>query len=170
MRLRDVLSSVQIQVEMKYYLFPKDQRGCESNAAPNSVVIGILTQGIEVDHVIPSSAEVKNEWSCTLSPPYAFMAWILTPLPFYVVTDYCEYLVKFTKVIVVVVDSPEVKVMPSASYLISSHSSVGVKYLKRGHASLSVYDTPEGNWCEWNLFVRVVYERFNRKNIGTLCV
>jgi len=37
------------------------------------------------------------------------------------------------------------------------------------------YDyAPEGynplNWCEWNLFGRVVYERFNRKNTGTLCV
>jgi len=31
------------------------------------------------------------------------------------VTNYCEYLVEFTKVTVVVVDSPEIKVMPSTS-------------------------------------------------------
>jgi hypothetical protein len=48
------------------------------------------------------------------------------------VTNYCEYLVKFTKVTVVVVDSAAIKVMPSTfEYLRSSHSSVGVKkYLR----------------------------------------
>jgi hypothetical protein len=35
---------------------------------------------------IPSSAEVKNKWSCTTTSPYTFMAWCLikymTPLVF----------------------------------------------------------------------------------------
>jgi len=25
----------------------------------------------------PSTAEVKNAWNCTSTPPYAFMAWCL---------------------------------------------------------------------------------------------
>jgi len=35
--------------------------------------------GCEPGHSSPSSAEVKNEWSCTANPPYAFMAYIETP-------------------------------------------------------------------------------------------
>jgi hypothetical protein len=31
--------------------------------------------GLEADHSPSSSAEVKNEWSCT--PQYVFMAWYL---------------------------------------------------------------------------------------------
>jgi hypothetical protein len=31
---------------------------------------------LEVVHLPPSSAEVKNEWSCTSLPPVTFMAWI----------------------------------------------------------------------------------------------
>jgi hypothetical protein len=30
-------------------------------------------EGCEVDHSTPSSAEAKNEWSCTSTPPHAFM-------------------------------------------------------------------------------------------------
>jgi hypothetical protein len=39
--------------------------------------LGVKWPGREVDHSPPSSAEVKNEWSCTSTPPYAFMAWCL---------------------------------------------------------------------------------------------
>jgi hypothetical protein len=46
---------------MKYYLFPKVQRGFGSHTASNSVGTGILTQGSEVDHLTPNSAEVKND-------------------------------------------------------------------------------------------------------------
>jgi len=46
---------------MKYHLFPKVQRGFGSHIASNSVCIGILTQGSEVDHLTSNSAEVKNE-------------------------------------------------------------------------------------------------------------
>jgi hypothetical protein len=31
----------------------------------------------EADHSLPSSAEVKNAWSCTSTPQYAFIAWCL---------------------------------------------------------------------------------------------
>jgi hypothetical protein len=33
--------------------------------------------GGKADHSSPSSAEVKNAWSCTSTPPYVFMAWCL---------------------------------------------------------------------------------------------
>jgi len=33
--------------------------------------------GREADHSPPSSAEVKNGWSCTSTPPYVFLAWRL---------------------------------------------------------------------------------------------
>jgi hypothetical protein len=33
--------------------------------------------GHEPHHLPPSSAEVKNAWSHTSTPPYAFMAWCL---------------------------------------------------------------------------------------------
>jgi len=31
--------------------------------------------GRDADHSPPSSAEVKNAWSCTPTPQYAFMTW-----------------------------------------------------------------------------------------------
>jgi hypothetical protein len=34
----------------------------------------------EVDHSPPSNAEVKNEWSSTSSPLYAFMVWTGTTI------------------------------------------------------------------------------------------
>jgi hypothetical protein len=33
--------------------------------------------GREADHLRPSSAEVKNAWSCTSTPQYAFTVWCL---------------------------------------------------------------------------------------------
>jgi len=35
-------------------------------------VLSIVQSGNEADHSSPSSAEVKNEWSCVSVPPYAF--------------------------------------------------------------------------------------------------
>jgi hypothetical protein len=35
----------------------------------------------EVDHIVSSNAEIKNEWSYTYSPLYAFTAWAGSPLP-----------------------------------------------------------------------------------------
>jgi len=32
-------------------------------------------EGREADHSPPSNAEVKNVWSCTFTPQFAFMAW-----------------------------------------------------------------------------------------------
>jgi hypothetical protein len=37
--------------------------------------LGVKLPGREIDHSLPSSAEVKNEWSYTSTPQYAFMAW-----------------------------------------------------------------------------------------------
>jgi hypothetical protein len=33
--------------------------------------------GREADHYLPTSAEVKNGWSYTSTPQYAFMTWYL---------------------------------------------------------------------------------------------
>jgi len=38
---------------------------------------GVERPGREADHSSTSSAEVKNEWSYTTIPPYAFMGWYL---------------------------------------------------------------------------------------------
>jgi hypothetical protein len=39
--------------------------------------LGVKRQGREADHSPPSSAEVKNAWSYTSTPVYAFKAWCL---------------------------------------------------------------------------------------------
>jgi hypothetical protein len=36
---------------------------------------GVRRPGHETDHSPPSSADVKNAWCCTSTPPYTFMAW-----------------------------------------------------------------------------------------------
>jgi hypothetical protein len=43
---------------------------------------GIKQQGHEVDLSPLSTAEVKNEWNCASSPPYAFVALRETNVPF----------------------------------------------------------------------------------------
>jgi len=44
---------------------------------PGALSPGIKQPGYEGDHSPPSSAEVKNVWSCTSTPPYVFMVWCL---------------------------------------------------------------------------------------------
>jgi hypothetical protein len=44
---------------------------------PGALTPGLKRPGHEDDHSPPSSAEVKNAWSYTSSPPYVFMAWRL---------------------------------------------------------------------------------------------
>jgi hypothetical protein len=39
--------------------------------------LGIKWPGHEAEHTLPSSAEVKNVWSCISTPPYVFLAWWL---------------------------------------------------------------------------------------------
>jgi len=50
----------------------------------NFILAHTRWSGREADHSPPSSAEVKNAWSCASTPPYMFMAWCLirqrTPL------------------------------------------------------------------------------------------
>jgi hypothetical protein len=42
-----------------------------------TVSLGVKQLRYEADHLPPSSAEVKNAWSYTSTPPYVFMAWCL---------------------------------------------------------------------------------------------
>jgi len=39
--------------------------------------LGVKRPGREGDHSPPSSAEIKNAWSYTSTPPYVFMVWYL---------------------------------------------------------------------------------------------
>jgi hypothetical protein len=41
------------------------------------VSLGVKLPGREANYSPPSSAEVKNAWSYTSTPPYVFMAWCL---------------------------------------------------------------------------------------------
>jgi hypothetical protein len=44
---------------------------------PGALSLGVKRPGREADHSPPSSAEVKNAWSCISTPQYVFMAWCL---------------------------------------------------------------------------------------------
>jgi hypothetical protein len=50
--------------------------------------LGVKRPGREADHSSPSSAKVKNEWSYTSTPQYAFMAWCLAQGQLYLFTFY----------------------------------------------------------------------------------
>jgi hypothetical protein len=45
--------------------------------AKRGLSMGIKRRGHKTHHSPPSSAEVKNAWNCTSTPPYAFMTWCL---------------------------------------------------------------------------------------------
>jgi len=42
---------------------------------PGAISLGVKRPGREADHSFPSSAAVKNAWSYTPTPQYAFMGW-----------------------------------------------------------------------------------------------
>jgi hypothetical protein len=44
---------------------------------PGALSLGVKWPGREAGHSPPSSAEVKNAWSYTSTPQYAFMTWCL---------------------------------------------------------------------------------------------
>jgi hypothetical protein len=44
------------------------QTGSGALPASSSMGSGFISRGHEVNHSLPSSAEVKNEWSCTTTP------------------------------------------------------------------------------------------------------
>jgi len=43
-------------------------------------LLGFKAAGYEADHLSPSSAEVKNAWSYTCTPPYVFVTSYLVNL------------------------------------------------------------------------------------------
>jgi len=49
------------------------QTGSEAHPASYPMGTGGKAAGREADHSPPSSAKVKNAWSCTSTPPYAIM-------------------------------------------------------------------------------------------------
>jgi hypothetical protein len=42
---------------------------------PGALSLGVKQPRRRADHSPPSSAEIKNAWCYTSTPPYAFMAW-----------------------------------------------------------------------------------------------
>jgi hypothetical protein len=42
---------------------------------PEVLSLRLKRPGREADHLLPSSAEVRNTWSCTSTPKYAFKTW-----------------------------------------------------------------------------------------------
>jgi hypothetical protein len=65
----------------KFFLFPTESGPALGPTKPpiqwvlGAVFLGVKLLGHEADHSCPSNAEVKNAWSYTSTPPYAFMAW-----------------------------------------------------------------------------------------------
>jgi len=55
---------------------------------PGALSLGVKQLGCEADHLPSSSAKVKNEWSYTSTPQYAFMAWCLAQGQLYLFTFY----------------------------------------------------------------------------------
>jgi len=48
--------------------------GCRAYSASSSVeATGVKQTGYKPDHSPPSDAKVENAWSCTSTPPYAFV-------------------------------------------------------------------------------------------------
>ena len=56
-------------------------------------LLDVKQLGIGADHLSPSSAKVKNEWSYTSAPPYAFMACIGIALPLLYICCDCEFVI-----------------------------------------------------------------------------
>jgi hypothetical protein len=79
--LRAGRSGVRIPIEAgNYSLHHRVQTGSGAHPPPIQWVPGVISLGVKrpgrkADHSPPSSAEVKNAWSYTSTPAYAFMAW-----------------------------------------------------------------------------------------------
>jgi hypothetical protein len=60
-----------------FCLLQNVQTNCGAHPASYSMLTTVLSQGVnqlgrEVDHLLPSSADVKNEWSYTSTPLICF--------------------------------------------------------------------------------------------------
>jgi hypothetical protein len=51
----------------------RDKTGSGAQMFSGGTFLGVERLGLEADHSLPSSVEVKNAWSYTSTPPYAFM-------------------------------------------------------------------------------------------------
>ena len=83
-RLHAVRSGVQFLARARDFSLLQT---AQSNSGPHpasyrwSSLPGIKREGRVVGQSPPSSAEVKNEWSCTSALPYVFLTWIGPNLP-----------------------------------------------------------------------------------------
>jgi hypothetical protein len=96
---------IQISAGARDFSFSKTSRPALGLSQPpvqlvsGVLIVGVKQLGYEVDHSPPSSAEVKNEWSCTSVPPYAFMACRgnTLPVPLSVISVLSLYAIVFPK-------------------------------------------------------------------------
>jgi hypothetical protein len=70
------------QPELGIFLFTASRTALGPTQPPIRWVPGALSLGLkrpprETDHSPSSSAEIKNAWSCTSTPPIIFMPWCL---------------------------------------------------------------------------------------------
>jgi hypothetical protein len=82
-RLRAGRPGFDSQQDLEIFLFPTVSRTALGPTqppvpwVPGALSLGVKRPGREANHSPPSSAEVKNVWTYTSTPPYAFMAWCL---------------------------------------------------------------------------------------------
>jgi hypothetical protein len=58
-----------------FYRLRDDHTGSGSTHHPIQCTLRVKRLGHEVNHLSPSSSEVKNEWSYTAAPPVCLMVW-----------------------------------------------------------------------------------------------
>jgi predicted transcriptional regulator len=63
------MTEIQLWQRGSFFVFTTVQTG--------SGVLGVKWSGHDADHISTSSADVKNEWSCTFTPYFIFMVWCL---------------------------------------------------------------------------------------------
>ena len=74
--LRAGWSVVLISAVAREFSLPQNvQAGSRAHQDSYSVWTGLFPGGRDVDHSPPSNAEVRNEWSYTSAPLYAFLEW-----------------------------------------------------------------------------------------------
>jgi hypothetical protein len=79
--LRDGTSGFHSRYELGIFLFATASRtALVPTQPPMQWVPGVKRPGREGNYSSPSSAEVKNAWSYTSTPPYTFMVWCLVKL------------------------------------------------------------------------------------------
>jgi hypothetical protein len=76
-RLRAGRPGFDSRKRQEFFLFATVSRPAHTRWVPRVQSSEVMRPGCEADHSPPSSTEVKNEWSYTSTPHYAFLTWYL---------------------------------------------------------------------------------------------